>query len=182
MKLRIDAHDLPGCSCGTSPDRPDGYHNIHIGVQRRNKPGELLDLVPGDAPSATWTIDCDAVLTADGVDVRGPYIQGPMRGRFVYLSWGTVDDGVFSLFRRAKVWLDGVPEPILDAAIESGLLVGRLGLTDHKGHPLCAAVRPPLIRWSAVPAPIREHIGFPPFPTEHLANSLAHLAELIGCG
>ena len=34
--------------------------------------------------------------------------------------------------------------------------------------------------WSAVPAPIREHIGFPPFPTEHLANSLAHLAELIG--
>jgi len=34
--------------------------------------------------------------------------------------------------------------------------------------------------WSAVPAPIREHIGFPPFPPEHLDNSLAHLAELAG--
>jgi hypothetical protein len=32
--------------------------------------------------------------------------------------------------------------------------------------------------WSAVPDPIREHIGFPPFPPEHLGNSLAHLAEL----
>lgn len=34
--------------------------------------------------------------------------------------------------------------------------------------------------WSAVPDPIREHIGFPPFPPEHLDNSLAHLAGLVG--
>jgi len=33
--------------------------------------------------------------------------------------------------------------------------------------------------WSEVPDPIRERIGFPPFPPEHLANSLAHLAELV---
>ena len=33
--------------------------------------------------------------------------------------------------------------------------------------------------WSAVPDSIREHIGFPPFPPEHLGNSLAHLAELV---
>lgn len=33
--------------------------------------------------------------------------------------------------------------------------------------------------WSAVPDPIREHIGFPPFPPEHLDNSLAHLAEQV---
>jgi hypothetical protein len=33
--------------------------------------------------------------------------------------------------------------------------------------------------WSAVPDPIREHIGFPPFPLEHLDNSLAHLAKLV---
>lgn len=32
--------------------------------------------------------------------------------------------------------------------------------------------------WSAVPDEIREHIGFPPFPPEHLHNSLAHLARL----
>jgi hypothetical protein len=33
--------------------------------------------------------------------------------------------------------------------------------------------------WSAVPDPIREHIGFPPFPPDHLGNSLAHLAGLV---
>ncbi|MEW5809526.1 MAG: SRPBCC family protein [Actinomycetota bacterium] len=32
--------------------------------------------------------------------------------------------------------------------------------------------------WSAVPAVIREHIAFPPFPTSHLENSLANLAKL----
>ncbi len=34
--------------------------------------------------------------------------------------------------------------------------------------------------WSAVPDSIREQIGFPPFPPEHLSNSLAHLKELVG--
>jgi uncharacterized protein YndB with AHSA1/START domain len=33
--------------------------------------------------------------------------------------------------------------------------------------------------WSAVPSSIREHIGFPPFPPEHLSSSLAHLTELV---
>jgi uncharacterized protein YndB with AHSA1/START domain len=33
--------------------------------------------------------------------------------------------------------------------------------------------------WSAVSDSLREHIGFPPFPPEHLGNSLAHLAELV---
>jgi hypothetical protein len=33
--------------------------------------------------------------------------------------------------------------------------------------------------WSAVPAFIREYISFPPFGTEHLTNSLSHLAEVV---
>jgi uncharacterized protein YndB with AHSA1/START domain len=33
--------------------------------------------------------------------------------------------------------------------------------------------------WSAVPGFLRQHIGFPPFPPDHLRNSLAHLAGLI---
>ena len=41
---------------------------------------------------------------------------------------------------------------VQDSALELGLLVGRLGLTDHKGNPLCAAVRPPAIEWVAAAA------------------------------
>ena len=33
--------------------------------------------------------------------------------------------------------------------------------------------------WSAVPDLLRQHIGFPPFPADHLGSSLAHLAELV---
>ncbi|PRC49034.1 polyketide cyclase, partial [Mycobacterium sp. ITM-2017-0098] len=32
--------------------------------------------------------------------------------------------------------------------------------------------------WSAVPATMREFIQFPPFPVEHLENSLTNLAKL----
>ncbi len=33
--------------------------------------------------------------------------------------------------------------------------------------------------WSAVPAFLRPRIGFPPFPPDHLGNSLTHLAGLV---
>ncbi len=148
VQIRIEASDLPGRSCRPSPDRPGGHSNIHLGVQRRNQPDELLGLVPGDAPSAMWTLDCRA--TASGVDLTGPYIQGRPGGRFIYLSWGTLDQAHdFKMFRRAKLQLDAIPPAVLESAVEGGLLVGRLGLTDAKGNPLCAAVRPPVIDWSS---------------------------------
>ncbi len=149
MQIRIEGTDLPGRSCGASRDFP-GYDNIHVGLQRRATPGELLGLTPGDAPAAQWTIDCEVADTEAGLDVRGRYIQGPRGGRFIYLSWGTVDAaGVFSLFRRAKLWLDGVAPAVLADAVRTGVLVGRLGLTDARGLPTCTASRPPAIEWSA---------------------------------
>jgi hypothetical protein len=145
VQIRIVGTQLPGRECGASGDFP-GYRNIHVGVQRKNRREELLDLHAGDAPAAEWTLDC----ALDGTDVRGPYIQGPPGGRFIYLNWGTVDDaGHFTLFRRAKLMLEDVPVDVLASAATSGLLVGRLGLTDAKGHPLCVRVRPPWISWTA---------------------------------
>ena len=32
--------------------------------------------------------------------------------------------------------------------------------------------------WSAVPDSVRSYLQFPPFPPDHLSNSLAHLAQL----
>jgi hypothetical protein len=55
------------------------------------------------------------------------------------------------MFRRAKLWLNTVPEDVMADALRSGTLVGRLGLTDAKGNPLCASVRPPVITWAAAP-------------------------------
>jgi hypothetical protein len=97
-------------------------------------------------------LDCTVVASQIGVDLKGPHIQGPPGGRFIYLSWVTVDDTqTLTLFRRAKLWLDAIPQTVINNAVDLGLLVGRLGLTDGTGNPLCAAVRPPLIEWSAMP-------------------------------
>ena len=118
---------------------------MHVAVQRKKRPPELLDLQPADASEVTWTIDCEVT----GSDVRGPHIQGRPGDRFVYLNWGSVDgDGRMDMFRRAKLMLDGVPAKVLAQAAKTGLLIGRLGLTDAKGQPQCASVRPPLIDWS----------------------------------
>lgn len=134
--VRIVGTDLPGIACGPAPTAAGHYANIHVGVQRKN---EVVDLVPGDADRAVWAFD---------VDVRngrfaGPYVHGRGDERFVYLSWGELVDGRFTMFRRAKLQLDS-----LDPHACDGLTIeGHLGLTDAKGHPLCASVRPPRITW-----------------------------------
>ncbi|WP_234046568.1 DUF5990 family protein [Streptomyces adelaidensis] len=151
MHIRIEAIDLPGRTC---PAPADGnvtvYDNVHVAVQRRDRPAELLAPQPGHAPSATWTLECTALVSPTGTDVKGPYVQDRLGRRFIYLSWGTVDEsGTFTMFRRAKLMLDVIPADLLATAAHDGLLVGRLGLTDARGGPLCARVEPPHITWTA---------------------------------
>ncbi|UUU23730.1 DUF5990 family protein [Streptomyces sp. DSM 40750] len=154
MRIRIDAFDLPGLTHSASVDgRFPAYDNIHVAVQRRDRPAELLEPQPGDAPSATWTLECTTRASPTGTEVKGPYVQDRLGRRFIYLSWGTVDEsGVFTMFRRAKLMLDVIPADVLAAAAHDGLLVGRLGLTDAQGGPLCARVEPPHITWTAARA------------------------------
>jgi hypothetical protein len=149
VEIQIEGFDLPGRTCAPAPSFP-GYENIHVGVQRRNRPAELLGLAAGDAPSVSWTLACELVDTPSGVDFKGPHLQGRPGERFIYLSWGTLDGtGTFAMFRRAKLWLDTIDPAVVEAARRSGRLTGRLGLTDAKGQPLCASVRPPRIEWTA---------------------------------
>jgi hypothetical protein len=111
---------------------------VHVGVQRRGKPGELLDVVPGDASSASWRIEAHI----KGDELMGHYIDGRPGDRFIYLSWVDIDEsGVATMFRRAKLMLDAVTPELLAAAERTGVLTARLGLSDDKGGPRCAAVR-----------------------------------------
>jgi Family of unknown function (DUF5990) len=152
--IRIEGSDLPGRSCGPGPDYPSGHHGVHVAVQGRKGQQDLLGLLPGDARSAQWELECETNSAPSGIDLRGPQIHGsPGRG-FIYLSWGVVDvAGAFTMFRRAKLWLDAVPDDVITAAVDGGLLVGRARLTDDTGGPLCASVRPPRVQWSAASRP-----------------------------
>lgn len=144
VELHITGTDLPGRDCG------DGYANVHVGIQIRRDADQV---VPADADRVTFTTGLE-IVERDGVaDFKGPAVQGRPGSRFVYLTWGNPGaDGQFTMFRRAKLMLDEVDRPTIDAARQSGVLRAVLALTDAQGLPRCAAVRPPDITWSGTPA------------------------------
>jgi hypothetical protein len=118
-------------------------------VQGRDQ-GDLLGACSGEAASAVWTFPATTVRTQAGLDLKGPYIHGRPGGRFIYLSWGTLDDsGASTMVMRAKLMLHAVDPATLEAARKYGRLIARLKLTDDQGNPRCAAIRPPLIDWAA---------------------------------
>ena len=71
MRIQIVRTELPGRDCGPGGNFP-GYTNIHVGVQRKNRRDDLLDLHPGDASTAVWTLD----YSVSGTDVRGLTFRG----------------------------------------------------------------------------------------------------------
>jgi hypothetical protein len=140
MIVEIEATHLPGRACL-------GYDNIHVGLGLHAEP---FDLIPGDAPSALWRTNVEIKSVADGLDFRGKFVHGPRGDRYLYLNWGTVaPDGAFTLFRRAKLILDAIPHDLVRRAESTSQpLVGHVILTDRKGNPLCARVKPPFITWT----------------------------------
>jgi Family of unknown function (DUF5990) len=147
VDVRIVGVELPGRSC--ADPRPGGleYENVHVGVLRRK---DVVDLIPGDAPEAEWNVTVDTVANDGGLDLRGPFVHGKRGDRFLYLSWGTVDDADhFEMFRRAKLMFDAVPDEVLWSARSGGhCLVGTVKMTHDDGMPRCAAVRPPVVEWT----------------------------------
>ena len=140
MRIVIEGRNLPG-------RRFESHANVHVGLQERRDP---VGLVPGDAPSAQWAVDVAVVGSAGDRDFRGPAVQGKRGERFVYLTWGDVAaGGVFAMFRRAKLMLADVDARLLDAAQhDDRTLVATVDLSDERGGPRCARVRPPAIEWS----------------------------------
>jgi len=113
---------------------------------------EVVDPVPGDSKEVVFEFKIDVVNSKDP-DYRGPFVHGKKGERFLYLSWGEVrSKSGFEMFRRAKLHLSALDPDAAKGAISKGLVLeGVLGLTDEKGGPICASVRPPKIKWKFVP-------------------------------
>ncbi len=131
MRLVIEGRNLPGRDCGS-------YRDIHVGTQLRREPAEL---VPADAASARWELEIEVLEREGGLDFRGPAVQGRRGERFVYLTWGELRDGTFTMFRRAKLMLLDVPDPSRPS------VTARVDLTDESGMPRCARLRAPALTW-----------------------------------
>jgi Family of unknown function (DUF5990) len=136
MQIIVEGRDLPGLD------------DVLVGVQVGK---DVVDVVSAAASTARWTVDVKVVPTDEGpLDVRGRAVHGRRGDRFLYLAWGTRSGPHgFAMFRRAKLMLDAVDQETLVAAVAGGGLVASLSLTATDGSPVCAAIRPPAIAWSA---------------------------------
>jgi uncharacterized protein DUF5990 len=143
MRLTIRGHHLPGREFTS-----DGVllRNVHVGVQVRSEP---VDLVPGDAATATWEVTVRVADDDGELDFFGPAVHGKRGERFLYLTWGDLGgNGSFARFRRAKLMLDRIDPDLVRAAQRGVGLVATVDLTDDRQGPRCARVDPPAIAWS----------------------------------
>jgi hypothetical protein len=111
---------------------------VTVGLQRVK---DVVDERPAVGGDLRWDFE---VTLVEGPDLRGPFVQGRRGARFLYLSW--MHSG--AMFRRAKLMLDEVPPDLLAADPATGIQ-GLFPLTLPDGSPICAAIRPPSISWSA---------------------------------
>ena len=75
----------------------------------------------------------------------GPYAQGTVDDRFIYLCWGRRLGGAWVGFRRAKLKLTGLTWNNL----QSNRLHAKVRCTDAKGGPICATLKSEFVTWSS---------------------------------
>lgn len=142
LNIRIVGERLPGRQAGGATD-------LHVGVQRGDA---VLQLQPADGASVKFTFGI--VLrqpdegTGGAVDFRSPFVHGKPGDRFFYLVWlDGADAATARRVGRTKLMLADVPKGLVTP--KTGTLEAYLSLTDAKGGPVLAAVRPPAVNWSS---------------------------------
>lgn len=163
LRMAIEGVELPGARC--NPDAGGHvYVNVHAGLTTSVPPTggprvvpvgrrHVVDIVRGDAPSARWDFNVTLRRSDDQIDIVGENVGGPRGRRTVGLSWGEVtEDGAFVLFRGLGLRFADIDPALIDEAARTGArLVAHLRLTDARGNPRCASVRPPDVTWLLEP-------------------------------
>lgn len=94
----------------------DPHPDVTLRMQRGRF--ELVAPVRTSAETVTFALDVQVVTRADGTMVlKGPEVQGPPAGRFVYVNAGQYAGGAPSPWsRRAKIPLGGITPALIQAA------------------------------------------------------------------
>ena len=136
VKLTIVCSDLPDANW-------DGHAEIWLGVQRGKVVEQAVRL-----PIATATFVAELRAEGDATpNFLGPFAQGGVGERFVYLCWGRHEGPQWVGFRRAKLPISHLTW----ADIESGEVTVELRCTDAKGGPICAMIKGESANWPVSP-------------------------------
>ena len=140
LTLLIHCHNLPGTECA-------GKTDVRLGVQKGQV---VLDDVPAEGEEITFPVPLRVILRGHNgqPDFRGPFVQGRVGERFVYLCWGQRRGEAWEGFRRAKLPLSQISRPLLEKALQTGKpLHVFLDMTDDRGGPLTASIKEHAMVW-----------------------------------
>lgn len=132
----------------TAPNRA----GLRLGIQDKQL---VKQDVPGTARAARFAFPLTVTISPTVIVFSGSYAQGTRDNRFVYLSWGawTADSsggsGEWKITGRVKVLLNGISRELIENALQTHKPIrARIRLTNDKGQPITASLKPEYIDWS----------------------------------
>lgn len=130
LTLEWTCVDLPVCLPGT-----------RVGLQRgKEEVVEAQSLTEG-----SLHFRFEVTVKPEVQDFAGPFVQGKRGERFVYLVWR---DG-FQSMGRSKIGLNTtLPWELVESALTEGKpLTATIRLSDAKGRPAFASLKPEMVQW-----------------------------------
>jgi hypothetical protein len=138
ITLLLRCHHLPAT---------DG---LRLGIQKRQ---EVIEDIPSATPEVTFAVPISVKSSIQqggtpeaenmaALDFAGPFVQGKVGERFIYLCWGTRQGEHWQTALRAKFPLRYLSEKQVSDALETGQPFRvSIDMTDAKGKPVCATIR-----------------------------------------
>jgi hypothetical protein len=118
---------------------------VDFGLQKgRGSAYETVQTQRSDGADLRFEFTAGARAAGSSADFRGPFIQGPAGGRFVYIDIGTCAGQAGTPWnRRLKIPLKGITSDMIRraASAKGALLETRVPGTGRDGTPACASVR-----------------------------------------
>jgi len=94
----------------------------------------------------TLQVEVDAV--SGKVIFKGKVVQGPRSNPFIYLCWGDRSEGNWVPYGRTKIPLNSILHEHIQRGQKEGTpMRARIRLTDPKGNPALATLKPDYIEW-----------------------------------
>jgi hypothetical protein len=118
---------------------------VDYGLQKgRGSDYETVQTQRSDGADLRFEFTAGARAVSSSPDFRGPFIQGPAGGRFVYIDIGTCAGQTGTPWsRRLKIPLKGITSEMIRraSATQGAVLEARVEGTGRDGSPACASVK-----------------------------------------
>lgn len=134
-------------ACTSLPRQGWEGHRLHLGIQSDK---QMIEATSADSKRVVFKPLLRARRNADGsANFLGPFAHGPRTERFIYLVWAIVQAGVpVRMVGRIKLHLNHIKWAAVETAAGGKKPIRvTLTLTNAKGKPVMASVRPDVAKW-----------------------------------